>query len=154
MEELASLAELATAPLVDVGTRVLVHEDGYVYISVGNTRPEIRDRLGWTQGNVWIPDHVESRLPVEHPEIVSPVQAMAFALMRTHHVGQEHRAGELFTRFLVTGSAAHGAGYLASRSVALVDLLVELRNTRGQVLLRGIHIAPTRHGPRGRHIWP
>ena len=59
MEEVATLAELAIAPSLEVGTRVLVREYGYVYISVGNTLPEIRSRLGWTQDNVWMPDHVE-----------------------------------------------------------------------------------------------
>lgn len=154
MNELETLAELAIAPLVDVGTRVLVREDGYVYISVGNTLPEIRDRLGWTQGNVWMPDHVELRLAIEHPEIVRPLQAMGFALIQPHDVGQEYRGGAFFTRFLVIGREAYAAGILTSRSIALVDLLVELRSTGGQVLLRGMHIAPTRNGPRGRHIWP
>lgn len=155
MEELASLAELATAPPFEVGTRVLVHEDGYVYISVGNTRPEIRDRLGWTQGNVWMPDHVEGRLLVQHPEIQPSVDAMAHVLSHPIRVGlRRGKAGEPSVQFIIGGDELRTLGYLRSRSTLYVDVLVELRQMQDEVILRGYHISPMNRIPGRRPIWP
>ena len=153
MEELARLAGLATAPPFDVGTRVFVREDGYVYISVGNTRPEIRDRLGWTQGNVWMRDHVELRLPLEHPEIATPVRAMAYALGRAHEANLEPDAPRRF-RFVVDADWMRNEGLVESQTMKYVDVIVELRTVDEEVILRGYHLAPTRHGPRGVQLWP
>lgn len=43
--------------VMPVGTRVYVEEDGIRYIAVGNTTPQIAQLLGWTQANVWMPEH-------------------------------------------------------------------------------------------------
>lgn len=157
MEELTSLAELATAPPFDVGTRVLVLEDGYVYISVGNTLPEIQARLGWTQGYVWMPDHVESRLLVQHPEIQPSVEAMAYVLSHPARVSlRQGNAGEPCVRFVTGGGELRALGYLRSRSTAFVDVLVlvELRQIDDKVVLRGYHISSMNRIPDRTQIWP
>jgi hypothetical protein len=155
VEELTSLAELATAPPFEMGTRVLVHEDGCVYISVGNTRPEIRDRLGWTQGNVWMPDHVERRLSRVHPEIEQPVGVMALVLMNPLAVNlRTGREGVPEVRFLASSNGPRSAGYLQSQSIAHLDMLVELRPADHATHLRAFHLAPTKRFERRRLIWP
>lgn len=79
--QLRRLADLAAEPERPVGTRVRIEEDGFVYTSVGNTRPEIAARLNWTQPNVWLPDHALKRIRSKHPVINDPVLAGA-ALLR------------------------------------------------------------------------
>lgn len=153
--ELERLVELATTPRVVIGTRVLVREDGHVYISVGNTLPEITTRLGWTQGNVWMPDHVEWRLPIQHPEIESCVEAMAFVLSHPNTANLLlGDAGEPSVRFVISGDELRDAGYLRSRRTRYVDLLVELRRVEREIILRGYHLSPANFGAGRRQIWP
>lgn len=51
------LRDLGTIPAVPIGTRVMVDEDQKAYIGVGFTSPEIANRLGWDQENIWMPEH-------------------------------------------------------------------------------------------------
>ncbi|HET7037318.1 MAG TPA: hypothetical protein VFI42_16655 [Thermomicrobiaceae bacterium] len=150
---LQRLAELATLPGVPVGTRVRVAEDGYGYIGLGQTRPEIAARLGWTQANVWMPEHVERYVLRQHQEIRRPIEASAYLLGHPDAVSEDPQNPALI-RFLIGASAIRSAGFIASRTMTFIDLLVELRRVDGEVLLRAFHLAPATQGRTGTARWP
>ena len=140
-------------PGLPVGTRVHMAEDGYVYVSAGTTRPEIAAWLGWTQANVWMPEHVERYLLRRHQEIRRPIEAGAYLLSHPDAVSEDPKNRALI-RFLIDAHTMRSAGFIASRTMAFIDLLVELRRVDGEVLLRAFHLAPATQGPRGTVRWP
>lgn len=148
-----TLEQLAVEPARPVGTRIHVDEDHFVYISVGNTRPEIAERLGWTGRNVWMPDHVERYLHERHPEISPPVEAVALVLGNPLAVHREPIEIQK-VRFIASADDLRAAGLISSRSMKLVDVMVELRDVGLETVLRTFHLAPTRHGVRGPQLWP
>lgn len=152
IQRLRRIVDLATEPELPVGTRVRVEEDEVVYTSVGTPAEQIEARLGWTQGNVWVPAHALEYMSERHPEIRNPIGAIAWILMNPGHVNEEPGKSEM--RFLVDASDLREAGFLRARSVKLVDVIVELREVDDNVVLRAFHISPTRQAPRGRRRWP
>ena len=80
MRRLAGLSNLATEPFLPPGTRVHVAEDDRIYVGIGFVTPDVATRLGWTQGNVWLPLRELERIKHRHPELPDPV-ASAHAIL-------------------------------------------------------------------------
>ena len=148
------LSDLAREPPLPVGTPVKVEEDRKTYYSVGNVRPEIANALGWLQqGNIWMPDHVLRDIKYGHLEFPRPIHAFAWALVHATNVNEEvDRPGVI--RFLVDANQMRSSGFLTARSPTIIDAIVELRQAAGETIIRAFHLSPTKHGPRGRRIWP
>jgi hypothetical protein len=146
------LRDLADEPLLPVGTRVVIRENEWVFHRVGNTRPEIASRLKWGQKNVWVPAPALQHIVTTHPEIREPIAGMAFGL--NHLLTASEVPDKSEVRFLIDAKDMRSEGYLVSRSVNFVDLLVKLWSDNGEIVLRGFHLAPTRRVSRGQQRWP
>lgn len=85
------LRDLGLMPAVAVGMRVLVDEDEHVYVSVGNTTSEIMERLGWTQGNIWMPELAETHIITRHRTFPDPIGAAGVVLTVPSGVYQDRR---------------------------------------------------------------
>ena len=134
-----------------VGAQVTVEETSRSYYSVGRISTTIAEHLEWDFSNIWMPDHVFARLPRDHPEISNPIEAMAHVLVYPISVGIDDDPN--FVRFLIEATAMRQAGFVSSKRMRFVDVIVELRHVDGEIIPRGYHLAPTRHGTRGRQLW-
>lgn len=97
-------------PAVAIGTRVFVEEDESVYISVGNTTAEIAARLGWTQENVWMPEHALKWNRTWHPVILDPPGTAALVLRHADSVHEDQKYPQNAWYFLVDGDVLRTAG--------------------------------------------
>ena len=148
-----SLGELATEPRVPVGTRVFVEEDGIIYSSVGQTRPEIASYLGWKQPNIWLPSHAMRRIQTRHKVILSPVIAASMVLEDplSIHVGYEPN----HAYFICDATALRTVGTLTSQTTRWIDLVVESRQAfDGRRFLRTFHLSPATRNKGGKQLWP
>lgn len=147
------LGDLATEPSVPVSTRVLVEEDGIVYIGTGHTSTEIAARIGWTQPNIWIPAHALSRMIRDHDIIHDHIAVASFILQHptSVHVGREQ--DECY--FIVHANIIRTMGLLNSRSTKFVDIVVQTRQASdGRRFLRLFHLSPATRNKGGRQLWP
>lgn len=102
-----------------------------------------------------MPDHVEDRLLERHPEFQQHDKAMALVLADPFSVNLRSGTGGVpEVRIIASADRLRVAGYLRSRSIGYVDLLVELRSVDGETLSRAFHLAPTRRFESRRLIWP
>lgn len=148
-----SLGELATEVSVPVGTRIFVEEDGIIYTSVGQTRPEIASRLGWTQPNIWLPSPALRDMRIYHEVIVDHINAAALALQNPFSVHEGRDEGQYY--FFLYAELFREAGLLTSRSTRFIDAVVQLRETiDGSKLLRLFHLSPATRNKGGRQLWP
>lgn len=153
IDRVTRLRDLGEISAIAIGTRVFVVEDEHIYIGVGNSTAEIASRLGWSQQNVWLPEHVHQNLLWRHPEIKKPIDCMASILRDPETVNAEPGQPAYF-RFLVDAVTVRTAGFVTSRTMKRVDVIVEFRQVDGGSLLRAFHLAPTRHPARGLRLWP
>lgn len=152
-ESIPRLHQLGTMDRVPIGTRVYVEEDGFIYIGVGNTSSQMARRLGWTQANIWMPEHVESSILLKHRVFPNPVVSAQVVLTNPSSVHNDRR-GPGFIYFFVTAERLREAELLTSRSTDFVDGVVELRHVSGGQVLRFFHLAPVDRNKGGRQIWP
>lgn len=148
------LRDLGTMGLVPAGTQVQVAEDGFLYIAVGNTSPHIAQRLGWTQANIWMPEHVLRDIMGKRSWIIpDPVAAAALILAIPVTVRKDQRPDDA-VRFIVEATELRRRGLLQSASTRYVDTLVELREAPGGNLLRLFHLSPRGKNQGGEQLWP
>lgn len=153
IREVAGLGNLADQTPIPPGTHVRVLEDGITYTSVGQTLPEIAARLSWTQGTIWMPDHVLRDIALDHPVIVDPIQVAQMLLQAPISVHIGRNSNQWY--FLGSGPALRAANMLTSRSVPYVDAVVELRRTSlGSHMLRLFHLSPATRNKGGARLWP
>lgn len=152
-ERVQYLRSLATAERCPVGTRVLVEEDQFTYVSVGQTTTEIANLLGWSQGNVWMPEHVLHYIQHRHEVILDPVATAAAALRQSTSMHLDHAEPEIKRIFYIDAETLRKEGLLSSQTARYVSAGVELRHTSGDTLLRLFHLSPHRI-TRGERLWP
>lgn len=151
---LTHLSDLAREPAIPVGSRVLVAEDGHIYISIGNTTPAIAARLGWTQANVWMPEHVLTGINWRHPVIIDPITSASRVLQAPLSVHEDPRGRPDHSYWIIPAQALRNEGLLASRSTRYVDAVVELRYVGESGLLRIFHLSPRSRNQGGLQLWP
>lgn len=97
--------------------------------------------------------HVERYILARHPEILQPPGSAAYVLIHADSVNE--KSGEPNKiRFLIDAARIRAAGFVTSRTIKRVDLLVESRQVGAEMLLRAYHLTPTRQGARGPQRWP
>lgn len=153
LQRVALLRDLGSMGRVPVGTRVHVKEDGFIYAGIGQTTPEIIDRIGWDQANVWMPERVETGVLIEHGVVPDPVLAAHAVLVGALSV-HEDRRGRGFVYFVTVAERLRVVELLTSRSTDFVDGVVELRHVLDGRLLRFFHLAPADRNKGGRQLWP
>jgi hypothetical protein len=137
-----------------VRTQVLVEEDGFLYIALGNTSPPIAQRLGWTQANVWLPEHaLLAILRKRGWVILDPVAAATEVLAHPIIVRRDQRPDDAVC-FIAEPSNLRQLGLLRSETTRYVDALVELRKVPGGNLLRLFHLSPRDNDEGGEQLWP
>ncbi len=149
----ATEAELGIAPTMPVGTWVEIEHSGQRFVSVGSTRPEIASRLGWTQGNVWLPEVAREYILASHPVFSDLMAVISLMLLEPDSVHQDPLM-EGGTLFVVSARKLREAGLLMSRSAKFVDAVVELRVTGGGAYLRLFHLSPASRNRGGEQLWP
>ena len=140
--------------LVPVGTRVFVHEDGITYIGVGNASSEIAERIGWTQVNVWMPEHVYTYALTKRSRIFPKPALLASSILT--HPDSVHRAVRRNDAwyFITSGTALRDRRVLTSESTRYVDAAIELRHVSGGSVLRLFHLSPRNRNYGGEKLWP
>lgn len=124
LEHVSRLRELGTLH------RVPVKEDGFIYTGVGQTTLEILGQIGWSQANIWMPEHVEVNILLKHgvfPDPIVAAQGLLTGPLSVHH----DRRGPGFTYFFIAAERLREAGLLTSRSTEFVDGVIELRHVSG-----------------------
>lgn len=139
--------------VVPVGIRILVDEDRNVYVSIGNTTAEIRERLGWTQQNVWMPEHVEQYILRKHGVFSDPI-AIAHAVLSTPTSVHLDSYEEDQFYFVVGRDRLIEQGFALSDGISMVDAMVELRQVQDTELLRFFHLSPRDRNRGGLQLWP
>ncbi len=124
------------------------------YYGCGTTAPEIAERLGWTQQNVWMREPERNYVLREHPNLFTDLdQAIAYVLGQPDSVHENPRGmGDFY--FIVSGERLRAAGLLLSRRTRLIDAVVELRAVLDGSFLRLFHVAPALRNNGGRQLWP
>jgi hypothetical protein len=153
IERRQTLVELAREPTRTAGVRIHVEEDGLAYHSLGLPPSSVCRALNWRGGSVWMPEHVVQMIRWKHGRITSPVRAAAYVLSHPRLVSTSTLQPDV-ARFVVDAADLRDRDLLASASVRLVDLLVELRDVGGVILRRAFHLAPTRQYHKGAQRWP
>jgi len=144
------LRTLATQPF---GTMILVEETQETLIAVGNVAPHAITKLRWMQQNVWIPDHALRRITIKHPIFTDHLAAMRAVLEEPIDVYTgEQKPNSMLV--LARGDTLRGRGLLQSKSVALVDAVIEFRPVEGGTYLRLFHFAPATRNQGGIRLWP
>jgi hypothetical protein len=147
------LADLDTIRPLHMGTEVRVAEDGWRYFCIGHVQPEVAERVGWLHQNVWMPDHVVLGVRTKHDVLRDPVLTGSVILSKPSSVHVSLRSqSECY--FIMNADRLRERELLASKSVELVDAVVELRQVSGGKLLRLFHLAPTTRNRGGRQLWP
>lgn len=153
IDRVTSLATLGALPPLLVGALVLVEETEELFLNVGNTMPEIAARLGWTQGNIWLPERARRYITERHPVFLDVLAAVRTVLSQPVSVHEDRkRRGGLY--FVLSGDTLRALGLLASQSAAYVDVLVELRSVQGGAYLRVFHLGPSDRKRGGKQLWP
>ncbi len=150
---LAAEADLGTAPIMPVGTRVEIEDTGRRFVGVGGIRREVISRLGWAPGNVWIPEPALNRMLSRRsvfPDLLAAVQVLLLSASSVH-VDRELEQGAYF---VIAGDLLRKKGLLTSQSAAFVDGVVESRQVPGGSYLRLFHLGPTKRVKGGTQIWP
>jgi hypothetical protein len=151
VERLRDLGALDPLP---VGTRVRVHEDGILYIGIGNALPEVAAHIGWGQANVWMPEHVY-RYSVAKRSSIFPEPALLASSVLTHpdSVHRDVRRNDAWY-FITSGTVLRDRRVLTSESTSYVDAAIELRRVSGGSVLRLFHLSPRNRNYGGEKLWP
>jgi hypothetical protein len=147
------LADLASDVRFPAGTLVRVEETHELFHSVGTTLPIIADRLGWTQGSVWLPESAMRRMEINHPEFADPVQAIGIVLTHPIAVCDVPDVPNQ-VQFFADAQRLRQERLVRSRSIRTVDVLIELRRAADDIYLRAFHLSPMRKPKEGRLRWP
>lgn len=150
---LKRLHELVTEPRVPVGTRVYVEEDEREYIGVGHTTQEIAARLGWTQGNIWLPEREFRRIAMRHPVLPDPISAAEAIVSDPLSVHDNPRKVDSIY-FNINADEMRHRNLLASQSAPYVDTVIELRRAGASIWLRMFHLSPAHRNKGGIELWP
>ena len=149
----ATLAELGASSVDAVGIRILVEEDGTVYVNVGRTTDEIVKDRGWTERHIWTPDHVRTYIQKKHPAITNPVLAASQIIQQPDYVYIDER--DFHNRiFVVDASVLRNVEAFQSTSTRYVDAIIERRPVEGGFILRLFHLSPRKKLPDGAQTWP
>lgn len=132
---------------------MFVEEDGRIYIGVGHTSRAIAARLGWAQGNIWLPDHELHRIATRHPVLPDTIAAAEAVLSNPLSVHDNPRKPDS-VYFIVNADEMRNRGLLASRSAPYVDAVVELRRAGTSFWLRMFHLSPAHRNKGGAKLWP
>lgn len=147
------LSDLVTHPSVPVTTRVLIEEDRWIYICVGQARADIAASLGWKDENVWMPEHVLRYVRDRHPAILDPVRAFSVVLQQASTVHEDLK-DKNHRYFIIDARDLRAAGLLRSQTTRYVDAVVELRQVPGGRVMRAFHLSPSKRNQGGRQLWP
>ncbi len=145
--------ELRTLVTQPVGTTIFVEETLERLLAVGNVAPHSASKRWWMQQSVWIPDHALRRITVKHPIFTDHLTAMCAVLGEPIGVyaGQQIPNSMLI---LALGDTLRKQGLLQSKSVPLVDAVIEFRLVAGGVYLRSFHFAPATRNRGGIRLRP
>ncbi|CAN5120191.1 hypothetical protein BH23CHL1_BH23CHL1_21980 [soil metagenome] len=150
---LGRLADLVGHPPAPVTTRVLIEEDHWIYICVGQARADIAATLGWNDENIWMPEHVLRYVSERHPVILNPVRAFSVLLQQALTV-HEDRKDKNHRYFIVDGETLRADGLLSSQTVRYVDAVVEWRHVPDGRIMRAFHLSPNKRNQGGQQLWP
>lgn len=145
--------ELATSHSFERGTQVLIDETQERFYCAGYTTRVIATRLGWTQANIWVPDHAKQNMEDGHPEFTDHLRAIEIVVTRpisVHDVPEEPNQ----IQFFANANVLRDKGVIRSRSMETVDVLIKLRLIHTETYLRAFHLSPMRHTRGGHQLWP
>jgi hypothetical protein len=131
----------------------MVEEDASIYTSVGRTTDEIARRIGWTQANVWIPEHARQDMLEKHKVISDPMAASNLILLNPLGVWMLD-GNSTYRLFFAGATMLREAGLLGSRTTRYVDAIIEARSVENGSVLRLFHLSPRKKNYGSIQLWP
>ncbi|WP_238538461.1 hypothetical protein [Nitrolancea hollandica] len=132
---------------------MMVDEDQKAYIGVGFTSPEIANRLGWDQENIWMPEHALQWIQANHATLSDPIGAAHIILNHPRSVHQDLQSDDGIY-FITDAEELRSGGLLKSRSTRYVDAVVRFEWVSDGAFLRPFHLSPRKRNQGGFQLWP